>query len=475
MKICLILEGSYPYVHGGVSTWMHEYIQKMPEQEFCLWVIGAHAADRGRFVYDLPPNVTGVQEVFLDDALRMKEADRDGPALSDGERQALRELIRCGHPDWNLLFDWYQNRQADPMATLRSEEFLETLTALCLEEHPYAAFADTFHTVRSMLLPVLYLLTTPVPQADCYHAICTGYGGLLAALGAWKHRAPLLLTEHGIYTREREEEIIRAKWVQPAFKDQWIRFFYMLSEVIYSRAQGVTSLFASAMRTQIELGCDAARCRIIANGIDFERMAAVPPKPEDGRVDIGAVVRMAPIKDIKTMIYAFYELRARRQDVRLHILGGVDDAQYDRECRALVAQLGLTDSILFPGRVDIVRYFEKLDFTLLTSISEGQPLSVLESLAACRPCVTTDVGCCRALLEGEPGDDLGVCGLCVPPMYREGLADAMERLCRSRALREQMGRIGRQRVDRYYRHERMLEQYRELYREVQHCDGGCRV
>ena len=204
-------------------------------------------------------------------------------------------------------------------------------------------------------------------------------------------------------------------------------------------------------------------------------MAAVPPKPEDGRVDIGAVVRMAPIKDIKTMIYAFYELRARRQDVRLHILGGVDDAQYDRECRALVAQLGLTDSILFPGRVDIVRYFEKLDFTLLTSISEGQPLSVLESLAACRPCVTTDVGCCRALLEGEPGDELGVCGLCVPPMYREGLADAMEQLCKSRALREQMGKIGRQRVDRYYRHERMMEQYRELYREVQHCDGGCRV
>ena len=220
MKICLILEGSYPYVHGGVSTWMHEYIQKMPEQEFCLWVIGAHGADRGRFVYDLPPNVTGVQEVFLDDALRLKEAGPGGPALTEAERQALRELIRCSQPDWDLLFDLYQNRRADPMATLRSEEFLETLTALCLEEHPYAAFADTFHTVRSMLLPVLYLLTTPVPQADCYHAICTGYGGLLAALGAWKHRAPLLLTEHGIYTREREEEIIRAKWVQPAFKDR---------------------------------------------------------------------------------------------------------------------------------------------------------------------------------------------------------------------------------------------------------------
>ena len=40
MRICLILEGSYPYVHGGVSTWMHAYIQAMQEHEFVLWVIG---------------------------------------------------------------------------------------------------------------------------------------------------------------------------------------------------------------------------------------------------------------------------------------------------------------------------------------------------------------------------------------------------------------------------------------------------
>ena len=52
MRICLVLEGCYPYVHGGVSTWMHGYIQAMPEHEFVLWVIGAHAADRGKFVYD---------------------------------------------------------------------------------------------------------------------------------------------------------------------------------------------------------------------------------------------------------------------------------------------------------------------------------------------------------------------------------------------------------------------------------------
>lgn len=56
MRICLILEGCYPYIFGGVSTWMHQYINEMKEHEFVLWVIGANAKDKGKFVYELPKN-----------------------------------------------------------------------------------------------------------------------------------------------------------------------------------------------------------------------------------------------------------------------------------------------------------------------------------------------------------------------------------------------------------------------------------
>lgn len=87
MRICLVLEGSYPYVHGGVSTWMHAYIQAMPQQEFSLWVIGAKAQDRGKFVYELPPNVKEVEEVFLDDALRL-HGERQPVLFTADERTA---------------------------------------------------------------------------------------------------------------------------------------------------------------------------------------------------------------------------------------------------------------------------------------------------------------------------------------------------------------------------------------------------
>lgn len=465
VRICLILEGCYPYVHGGVSTWMHQYIQEMSEHEFVLWVIGAYERDRGKFVYELPAAVKEVHEVFLDAALRVKGEKGRHYRFGKDQVQALKELMDCGKPDWDVLFELYQKEKMNPTGFLMSEAFLEILTQLCVEKYPYMAFADAFHTMRSMLLPVLYLMGQEIPQADLYHSIATGYGGLLGAMGHYVCKKPLIITEHGIYTREREEEIIRAKWVVPSFKQQWIRFFYMLSSLAYDKAARITSLFTNARNIQTDIGAAAGKCLVIENGINYERFMGVPLKAEDGWVDIGAVVRMAPIKDIKTMIYAFYELSSRQPKARLHIMGGVDDEKYAEECYELVRQLEIKN-LFFTGRVDVVKYMEKLDFTILTSISEGQPLSVLESMAAGRPCVTTDVGCCRELLDGRADDDFGSAGYCVMPMYREGLAEAMEKMCMSRRRRLRMGSAGKHRVEAYYRQETMMAKYRALYEEV---------
>lgn len=467
MRICLVLEGCYPYVNGGVSTWMHQYITEMPQHEFVLWVIAAKREDKDKFVYQLPSNVTEVHQVFLDDALRLKGDGVIDHTFTPAETRALEELIGSGSPDWDLLFSMYQVRRIDPMAYLKSEAFLREFEESLERHYPYIAYADAFHSTRSRLLPVLYLLGVDVPKADCYHAICTGYGGLLACLGAHLYKKPLLLTEHGIYTREREEEIIGAQWVGKAFKQHWIRFFYMLSSLIYTRAWRVTSLYRGAMEMQIDMGAAREKCLVIANGISYEKFCEIPRKQEDGMVDIGAVVRFAPIKDIKTMIYAFYELCSRMDNVRLHILGGVDDQEYADECLTLINQLGLKEKVVIPGRVDVAEYFQKLDFTILSSLSEGQPLSVLESFAAGLPVVTTDVGCCSELILGVPPDEFGRAGYFVPPMQREKMADAMELLAASRKTRLEMGRQGQLRVCTYFRYNIMLSKYCALYKEVE--------
>ena len=464
MKICVILEGCYPYVTGGVSSWIHQYIQGMPQHEFVIWAIGADVKQKGKFKYQLPDNVTEIREVFLDEALT-QSYKKTKYRFSAAELRALKECVNCRNPRWETLFDLYHDRQVSPIAFLMSEEFLTLLTEICHEEYPYTGFSDLFHTVRSMLLPLLYVMCTEVPKADVYHSIATGYAGILARLGSYVNHVPYLITEHGIYTREREEEIIRAKWVLPAFKRLWVRFFYMLSEGAYEKATMITSLFDRAMETQIEMGCDRKKCRYIPNGIHYDRFCGILPKKENGHVDIGAVLRIAPIKDVKTLLYAFSELKKKVPNARLYVAGPEDDKEYAQECYALLKQLGPRD-VFFLGTVNVLEYMEKFDFTVLTSISEGQPLAVLESFAASRPCVVTDVGCCRELIGGMQGDTLGQAGFCVPPMHRAAICQAMENLCRDPGLCRKMGETARRRVEKYYRHEDMIRRYQQLYDEV---------
>lgn len=401
----------------------------------------------------------------MDDALKikMRRGDRHRLVFTKQQKEELTKLFAGKNLDWDVLFELFQEKQVNPVAMLMSDVFLELLMEICTERFPYISFAEFFHSIRSMMLPELYLLTQEVPEADLYHATATGYSGLLGSLGKWKYQKPFILSEHGIYTREREEELLRADWVLPYFRQQWIDLFYTFSDCAYCHADKVTALFANANAIQAELGCAPEKLCVTPNGIHYERFSQVPRKQEDGWVDIGAVVRIAKIKDIKTMIYAFAELKAELPKVRLHILGDVDDEEYFEECKLLIRQLGVAD-IVFTGVVNVVEYMEKLDFTILASISEGQPLSVLESFAAGRACVTTDVGCCRELLEGT--DEFGPAGICVPPMHKERMAQAMAELCRDPVKRERMGQAGKARAYKYYTHEKSMDRYRKLYQEV---------
>ena len=465
MRICVILEGCYPYVTGGVSTWIHQYMKAMPQHEFVIWALGADASQKGRYKYELPDNVVEIKEVFLNDALK-KTGKVKKYRFTDEEINTLHDLIDCNRPDWEMLFSMYADNRIDPLSFLMSKDFLDILTNICEEEYTYTAFSDFFHTIRSMFLPVLYILHTDIPKADIYHSIATGYSGILARLGSYKYNVPYMITEHGIYTREREEEIIRAKWVLPAFKRFWVRFFYMLSAGAYEKATMITSLYAGARKIQIDMGCDPDKCVYIGNGIHYERFKDIPPKKPNGFVDIGAVLRIAPIKDVKTMIYAFAGAKERVPNARLFIAGPEDDKQYSQECYDLVERLGVKD-IIFMGSINVVEHMGDFDFTVLSSISEGMPLSVLESFASGRPCVTTDVGNCRELLFKEAERDfLGSAGYCVPPMDVQQLSNAMVNMCNQPEKRYKMGLVARERVAKYFLHEEMIRKYLEVYDEV---------
>ena len=156
MRICVILEGCYPYVTGGVSSWMHQYIQAMPQHEFVVWALNADPSQNGKFRYKLPDNVVEVREVSLTDTLRGRRSGR--PLRFDQEElKALRALVECGRPDWEVLFHIFQDRGISPAEFMASEYFVDILAYICREKYPYTAFSDFFHTVRSMLMPLLHV------------------------------------------------------------------------------------------------------------------------------------------------------------------------------------------------------------------------------------------------------------------------------------------------------------------------------
>jgi glycosyltransferase involved in cell wall biosynthesis len=285
-------------------------------------------------------------------------------------------------------------------------------------------------------------------------------------MGQYFHRGKLLISEHGIYTREREEELIKADWIGNIYRNIWIQQFKKMSKAAYDRADMVTSLYEYARTLQIELGCPEEKTRITPNGISVERLENIPGKLEEDLpyVNIGAVLRVAPIKDVKTLIQAFVQAKELREDLKLWIMGSWEEEQeYAEECFQMVSAYGVKD-VIFTDRVDVTQYLGRMDMTILTSISEGQPLTVLESYAVRKPVICTDVGCCRELIYGN-NDGFGTAGILTHIMDVEEIAQAMLTLAASPGLRTEMGENGYRRVNAIYHIDGMKEKYLEIYQD----------
>ncbi len=464
MRSCLIVEGCYPYVVGGVSSWVHSLIRSFPHQEFVLLTIVAGREMRGKFVYELPENVTEIHELYLNDA--DWGSKRWQCKMTRKEYMALRSLLLDQQADWETLFDFFHNPAVSVNRLLMGEDFLHAVAECYSLNYSQIVFSDFLWQMRSIYLPLFFTIKMQVPKADLYHCLCTGYAGILGSMAKHFHGGRMLISEHGIYTREREEELVKAKWVQELYKNIWIHQFRKLSRVGYARADLVTSLYEHARELQIELGCPEEKTLVTPNGIQTDRLQNLPGKhiEDEGKINIGAVLRVTPIKDVKTMIQAFAFAKEREKDLKLWIMGPwEEDQEYAQECFDLVETLGVSD-VVFTGRVDIRDYLGRMDLTILTSISEGQPLTILESYAAHKPVIATDVGNCKGLILGDK-DDFGPAGIVAHVMNVEEIAQAMVYMAHHERTRLEMGEIGYKRVMNGYRIEQMRETYEGIYRD----------
>lgn len=468
MRVCLICEGCYPYVPGGVSGWIQMLCSEFRDIDFVIWAIASTREEMPQYSYPIPDNVKEIRTIYLGDEVFHKSRHR--VVLSGREKQVLKNLVvgSVEAIDWISILELIKKYRRYMGDILMSESFFE----ICLEEYRRQGLGKVFNhflwNFRGIYFPLMYVLSEEIPQADIYHSVSTGYAGILGSCASYVEKKPFLLSEHGIYTREREEDIIRSRWVEGDFKEIWINFFKKLSYIAYRQAACVTSLFCVNKSLQVELNCPEEKIVLIPNGVDAAEYEACrrQKRPAGEGFTVGAVLRVVPIKDVKTMLLAFDIVKQTVPGVRLKVMGNCgENPEYYAECLELLEELG-TEDVEFLGQVNVKEHLPDIDLLLLSSISEGQPLAMLEGMAAEIPFVATNVGDCRAMLEGEEGDTLGSAGIVVPVMNSEAMAEAVIRCVRNPKLCRRMGRTGRKRVEQYYSRKVMLEEFYSLYKKL---------
>lgn len=460
----MIVEGAYPYVAGGVSSWVQQAITSMPEHDFVIITLVASRDDVREIKYNIPDNVCEIHEFYLQDDDYGKSNKRK-KSLSSDEYEAFKTLFFGDDTNWDYIFKYFASQKVSLDQLLMSNDFLKMTEEFYNANYNRLVFSDFLWTLRSIYFPLFSVLASKLPEADIYHCLSTGYAGVIGAYGKFLYNKPLLISEHGIYTREREEEIIKAGWVAGTYKDLWIAQFRKFSDCAYRYADKVTSLYEGNKKLQVEFGCPEEKIIITPNGVDAAGFANVVGKDaNDSYINIGAVLRVTPIKDVKTMISAFAMAKKQDDRLKLWIMGPMDeDEEYANECREMVSYMQIPD-VEFTGRVNVKDYMGKMDFMVLSSISEGQPLVILEGFACHKPYITTNVGDCKGLIYGS-FDDYGDAGIIVPVMNTVKLADAMVFLAGNDEVRLQMGENGYKRC-KYYDKDKCYGAFRDIYSDL---------
>lgn len=201
------------------------------------------------------------------------------------------------------------------------------------------------------------------------------YGVLAARLTG----RPVINTVHGTATLQMQE------WARLLFRSSWS---------LTSRVVSVCQAVADACR---DLGLTPAKSAVIHNGIQLDGYVGVPASKPNGSFVFGAVGRLVPVKDHSTLLHAFAKLRTSLSSCRLEILG---EGTLLADLMQLTASLGLENAVKFHGSTrDVPGFLAGIDCFVLSSKSEGLPMSMLEAMAAARPVVATSVGAIPELIN----------------------------------------------------------------------------
>jgi polysaccharide biosynthesis protein PelF len=468
-RILMTTEGTYPHAVGGVSSWCDLVIGGLPE--FDWQILPIVAGDRRlATIFELPAHaeLVGQIELWSERLPPRTWSLRPDRRMRESLPANLMRALISWEGSYDALLDalvWCRRRPDAVRRAFRGprawEAFLGALEDVLAESHPGAGQSPDLDAVEAArLYQTIYWIArtagVPTPQTDLLHVTAAGWAVIPALVHKHLFGTDMLLTEHGVYVREAYLAAARSP------SSQGERFLSSrlargLSRAAYKAADSVAPVTEANAAWERGLGVDPQKIRVIQNGIDAPQHYTDPP----GNMKVVSVGRIDPLKDVQTMLRVAVEVGRRVPEARFEYWGPPTKGQetYARACEELARQLGVGERFSFMGRTsDPNGVVRDADLVLMTSISEGLPMSILEAMAQARPVVATGVGGVPEVLRG--------CGIVSPPGDVHAIATAVATLLRDPQLAARLGQRGFERVHRSYSRTACLDGYRDLLGEL---------
>jgi len=318
-------------------------------------------------------------------------------------------------------------------------------------------FADAL-TATDTISHFVRPLSLRPPEVDLVHAVSNGLAGLVGIVTKWVHHVPLILTEHGLYLRERYLAYLHGNESFPV-RSIVMNFFRLLTAAVYQMADAVRPASLYNKRWELQSGARPDSLETVYNGIEPTRFG--PSLSEPAVPTVSWLGRIDPLKDLHTLIHAFRDVVAEIPDARLRLFGGTPSGNepYKLSCLLLVEELGLERSVTFEGVIESsAEAYEAGHVVVLSSVSEGFPYTVLEAMASSKATVATDVG--------GVSEAVGDTGVVVPARDPRALAAACIDLLRDEKKRRTLGDAARARVTEYFTLDQNLAAYRHTYQQL---------
>jgi len=483
ITVLLASEGTYPFYHGGVSTWCHRLTNGLPNIDFSLLSVVTNPFQQVK--YELSPNIVEVLKIPQWGLMQPAEYSRHQPtstvlrnrwnttseAINSKFRPLLEQFLaltftqNCDKEELGRILLKMQRyfQRHDYPKTMNSPEVWNVVqhavraTWDCRPpgtENP--SVADVKQVYR-LLYHMLMILHFPIPVADVTHSSASSFCGISCVLAKLEHGTPYLLTEHGVYLREQYLNLRRQ---MKSFFVRW--FMYRLCQTIVELslhfADQVSPVCAYNARWEKRMGVEEERIHVIFNGVDPGKFHRVEKEPCDHPV-VSTVGLIYQLKGQLDLIDAVGILKPKFPSVEVRFYGTASDPKYFEDCKKKVADQKLEQNINWAGSTkEPWKVYSNADVVAFSSISEGFPYVVVEAMLCGAAIIATDVGGVR--------EATGEAGIIVPAKAPDKMAEAIEFLLSNPQERERLGQMAQKRALDYFTEETFLSNYENTYRKL---------